>query len=400
MHPIFGREELCAREEVLPPYAARSKGTRGRRYPEEGDDPRLVFQRDTDRVLHSTAFRRLQYKTQVFVFHEGDFYRTRLTHSLEVAQIGRTLARLLGANEDLVVAISLAHDVGHPPFGHAGEEALREIMRDHGGFEHNLQALRVVDELEERYPGYPGLNLSWETREGIARHNTFFDSPGEVSEFSGFAQPGFEAQISSVADMIAYSTHDLEDALYIGFVTEDELRGGIELWKRVAQKAHEASWDRLADAPRLRGDSMRRFTIRNLIDLLIRDVTDETRRRLDAYRILTPDDVRRVEVPVVYFSDSIFPELCALRSYLSQQVYNDPRTLRMSNKARRIVKELFNAFLEEPAMLPRVTQERVNRGGELHRVIADYIAGMTDRYAMDLFNTLFEPYESSLRGLR
>ncbi|NPV53110.1 MAG: dNTP triphosphohydrolase [Firmicutes bacterium] len=408
------QEDLARREELLPPYAARSAATRGRLCAQDGDDPRLAFQRDTDRILHSTAFRRLQYKTQVFVFHEGDFYRTRLTHSLEVAQIGRTLARMLGANEDLVVAISLAHDVGHPPFGHAGEEALSDLMAEHGGFEHNLQALRIVDELEERYPECPGLNLTWETREGIARHETFFDAPRVVSEFSSFPHPGFEAQISSVSDMIAYSTHDLEDALYIGFVTEEELRSEIELWREIAGRrgyrdrgggnapggGEEAIWGRLKGAPELQRDAARRFAIRNLIDYLIRDAAAETMRRLERHSIRHPDDVRIADEPMVFFSEPTYPWLGSLKTYLSDRVYNDPRTLRMSNKARMIVRELFNVFLENPGMLPRITQERIERGQDVHRVIADYISGMTDRHAMDLYNILFEPYESSLRGIR
>ncbi|HHV62991.1 MAG TPA: dNTP triphosphohydrolase [Firmicutes bacterium] len=424
---ILYREDLARREELLPSYAARSMETRGRLYPQDGDDPRLAFQRDTDRILHSTAFRRLQYKTQVFVFHEGDFYRTRLTHSLEVAQIGRTLARMLGANEDLVVSISLAHDVGHPPFGHAGEEALSELMAGYGGFEHNLQALRIVDELEERYPECPGLNLTWETREGIARHETFFDAPRAISEFAGFPQPGFEAQISSISDMIAYSTHDLEDALYIGFVTEEELYSEIELWREIAGRGiygnnsgkvgspgdpgdpggsggdgatWGALWGRLKDTPELRRDAARRFAIRNLIDYLIRDAARETMRRLKQHNIKHPDDVRNAAEPIAFFSGSTYPELGSLKAYLSDKVYNDPRTLRMSNKARMIVRELFNVFLENPGMLPRITQERIKRGQDIHRVIADYISGMTDRHAMDLYNTLFEPYESSLRGIR
>ncbi len=240
------------------------RGQSGRCYAEAGDDPRTAFQRDRDRILHSAAFRRLQYKTQVYVFHEGDFYRTRLTHSLEVAQIAAALAHMVGANPDLAWAISLAHDLGHPPFGHGGEDELNELMAADGGFEHNAQALRIVDELEIRYPDFPGLNLTWEVREGIVRHETFFDSPRVPDEFGQWPQPGLEAQLSNLADMIAYCTHDLEDALAIGFLREDELEHDIALWRDVPQPQPGFAYTPLAER-----EMVRRFRVRALIDRLI-----------------------------------------------------------------------------------------------------------------------------------
>ena len=378
----------------LAPYGTPANASRGRRHPEFGDDPRTAFQRDRDRILHSAAFRRLQYKTQVFVFHEGDFYRTRLTHSLEVAQIGASLARMVGANPDLVEAISLAHDLGHPPFGHGGEEELNQLMAGAGGFDHNLQSLRVIDELEIRYPGHVGLNLTWEVREGVARHETFFDKPRVPAEFGEFPQPGLEAQLSSVADMIAYCTHDLEDALAFGFLREEDLERHVALWRELPPVKMTYPY------PPLAAQAMeRRFRVRSLIDRLIRAAAQETVRRLQAYGVSRPDDVRRLPEPVAGFPEDIYAQLTALKDFLFAHVYNDPRTRRMMHKGRMILRSLFHAFSEHPELLPRAVQEQLGAGENRLRVVCDYISSMTDRHAMDLYDTLFQPYERSLQVL-
>ncbi|MEW6048147.1 MAG: deoxyguanosinetriphosphate triphosphohydrolase [Bacillota bacterium] len=393
------RTLLELEEKALAPWAARSTSSRGRRYPVPGesDDPRPPYVRDRDRIVHSTAFRRLQHKTQVFVLHEGDFYRTRLTHTLEVAQIGRALAAMLRANPTLAEAIALGHDLGHPPFGHSGEEELRELMRDHGGFEHNLQALRIVDELEERYAHHPGLNLTWETREGIARHETFYDRPGTLDEFSCWRQPGIEAQICSVADTIAYCTHDLQDALTVGFIEERELGGRLAIWHEAEEAAGvRAGVPRLEERPVAAREVRQRMVVRALIDRLIRDVAAESLRRLEALSPASPDEVRRQQGPLVGFSDRVRHEVEQIQRLLYERMYYDPRTRRMSVKGRLIIRRLFELFEREPSVLPRKTQERLALASDRRRVLCDFVAGMTDRYAMDLYEALFEPYERSL----
>lgn len=383
----------------LAPYGTAASHSRGRRYPEVDDDPRTAFQRDRDRILHSAAFRRLQYKTQVYVFHEGDFYRTRLTHSLEVAQIAAALAHMTGANPDLAWAISLAHDLGHPPFGHGGEQELNELMADEGGFEHNAQALRIVDELEIRYPDFPGLNLTWEVREGIVRHATFFDNPQVPPEFSDWPQPGLEAQLSNLADMIAYCTHDLEDALTVGFLREEDLERDIALWRDIPEPAPRWSYSSLA-----RREMARRWKVRTLIDRLIRAAAHETVARLQRWNVSSPDAVRNLPEPAAAFPDDIFRQLAELKDYLTEHVYYDPRTVRMMHKGRMVLRKLFGAFSQHPSMLPRHVQERMaelrRAGADVSpkRIVCDYLSAMTDRHAMDLYNTLYEPYESSLYG--
>jgi len=406
----------------LAPYACFSREAEGtRRFPEETagggeeagaaaggavDDPRTPYQHDRDRILHSVAFRRLQYKTQVYVFHEGDFYRTRLTHTIEVAQIGKGLAQLLGANQDLVEAISLAHDVGHPPFGHAGEEALNQLMADHGGFEHNRQALRVVDELETRYPGFPGLNLTRDTREGLAKHSTYFDSPAGEDEFGAYPYPSLEAQLSDLADMIAYCTHDIEDALRVGILESDELAREIALWRRALEDQPE-SGDYLGRGQPLRVSEVRvRTAVRNLIRHLIRDAARATAEVLDRIGARTADDIRRQGAPVACFSPEVRDQMVRLKDYLMDRVYRDPRVLRMTHKGRMIIERLWEAFTgpEDLAgragkdLLPRQTQERLAGGDDAHRVVCDFIAGMTDRHAMDLYNVLYQAYEPSLHS--
>src|SRR5690606_34252776 len=319
----------------LAPYGTAAMNSRGRRYAEGGSDPRTAFQRDRDRILHSAAFRRLQYKTQVYVFHEGDFYRTRLTHSLEVAQIGAALAHMVGANPDLTWAISLAHDLGHPPFGHGGEDELNRLMADEGGFEHNEQALRIVDELEIRYPDFPGLNLTWEVREGIARHATFFDDPRVPDEFAAWPQPGLEAQLSNLADMIAYCTHDLEDALAAGFLREEELERDIELWREVPSPAPGYAY-----TPPAGREQARRLAVRALMDRLT-----------------------RAAEPVAAFTDDMWRKLVELKDYLYERVYYDPRVVRMVHKGRMVLRKLFEAFSGNPKLLPLHVRERLAAEG-------------------------------------
>ncbi len=380
----------------------------GREAPEAAagvDDPRTPYQHDRDRILHSVAFRRLQYKTQVYVFHEGDFYRTRLTHTLEVAQIAKGLAQLLRVNQDLVEAISLAHDVGHPPFGHAGEETLDWLMAGHGGFEHNLQALRVMDELETRYPHFPGLNLTRDTREGIAKHATFFDTPREVPEFAVHPNPSLEAQLSGLADMVAYCTHDIEDALRVRIVRSEEIAREVPLWARALEDQPEVG-TYLGRAEGLRAEEVRvRTAVRNLIRLLIRDAAQATAETLERIEARSVDDIRRRAEPVACFSPEVRRDMMRLKEFLMERVYEDPRVLRMTHKGRMIIERLWEAFTSpgdgpgRPGrdLLPRQTQERLAGGEEsLERVVCDFIAGMTDRHAMDLYNVLYQAYEPSL----
>jgi len=368
-------------EDSLALYAVRSSQSRGRRFAEPDAPTRTQFQRDRDRIVHCTAFRRLEYKTQVFVNHEGDLFRTRLTHSLEVAQIARAAARGLQVNEDLVEAIALAHDLGHTPFGHAGQDALNECMRPFGGFEHNLQSLRVVDELEERYGAFDGLNLCFETREGILKHCSQDNARrlGAVAErFLLRRQAGIEAQIANLADEIAYNNHDVDDGLRSGLIVVSQL-DEIPI---VARHAREAR----AQFP---GISERRAvheTVRRMINTLVVDMLDETRRRIALVTPKSVDDVRMAS-PLVGFSATIVQEAEALKSFLRDKLYRHPEVMRMTAKSRRIVHDLFDAFHQEPRLLPADHQARAAHDGP--RAIADYIAGMTDRYAIKEHRRLF-----------
>lgn len=415
--------ERNARETIeastLAPYAVRSASTR-RRYHERADVYRTEFQRDRDRVLHSTAFRRLQHKTQVFVVTEGDFYRTRLTHTLEVSQIARSIAGGLGLNVDLVEAIALAHDLGHPPFGHAGEQELHVLMHAHGGFEHNVQSLRVVDELEIRYAMYPGLNLSWHVRQGIATHATIYDMPQVPPEFADLPQSSLEGQIVDLADMIAYSTHDLDDALRIGLADEDDLEAkGIELWVEASRYARQLVARRdaaeaqveltleevrgevplhfLPPGSHKREDVRIREAIRWMIGHLVEDVIRTSDAELRKSGVETADAAMRHPQRLVPMSSLLSGQLQQLAFYLRDVVYYHPEKLVMEQKGRRIVRGLFEAFVREPRLLPRVTQERLENA-DVHRVVCDYISGMTDRYALDLYNRLFETYEIGFGG--
>ena len=371
---------------VLAPFAAHAEKTRGRRHVEPDSPHRTAFQRDRDRVIHCGAFRRLEYKTQVFVNHEGDLFRTRLTHSLEVAQIGRAIARQLRVNEDLVEAIALAHDLGHTPFGHAGQDALNGCMRPHGGFEHNLQSLRVVDELEERYGGFDGLNLTFETREGILKHCSAENARrlGELGErFLKKRQPSIEAQIANLADEIAYNNHDIDDGLRSGLLSLEQLQE-VPLFARHSNEVRSAYPD--IGERRLVNEIVRR-----MINTLIVDLTTESSRRIANARPASIDEVRLAS-PLIGFSSDVRKEADALKSFLLHRLYRHFRVMRMTAKAGRIVKELFGAFFDEPRLLPEDHQHRAER--DKARAIADYVAGMTDRYAMKEHRRLFAVGES------
>jgi dGTPase len=370
-----------ALEAHLAPYAAHSSQSRGRRYAEAAPSARTEFQRDRDRIVHSTAFRRLEYKTQVFVNHEGDLFRTRLTHSLEVAQIARSVARNLRVNEDLVEAISLAHDLGHTPFGHAGQDALNECMREHGGFEHNLQSLAVVDELEEHYGAFNGLNLCFETREGILKHCSRDNARrlGALGErFLEGRQPSLEAQIANVADEIAYNNHDVDDGLRSGLLSLEQL-AEVELWQRHCEAAR-------ADYPQIEGRRLIHETVRRVINTLIVDLIETTRSNLARYAPASLDDVRAAP-PLVAHSDAIAAQAAALKRFLFRNMYRHYRVMRMANKARRIVAGLFDTFTEDSRLLPPDYQS--SDAARQPRLIAHYIAGMTDRYAVKEYRRLF-----------
>lgn len=366
-------------------YASHPLATRGRRYPEPPPQNRSEFQRDRDRIIHCTAFRRLEYKTQVFVNHEGDLFRTRLTHSLEVAQIARTLARSLRLSEDLTEAISLAHDLGHTPFGHAGQNELNACMRElaphAGGFEHNLQSLRVVDELEERYAEFAGLNLCFETREGILKHCSVVHARqlGDVGErFLNRTQPSLEAQLANLADEIAYNNHDIDDGLRSGLITLDQMRD-VTLF---ARHYHEV----IQRYPQLAPRRAIAETVRRMINTLIVDLTETTLRRLAEVAPRDSDAVRQAP-PLAGFSASVRREADELKKFLFDNLYRHYRVMRMTSKARRIVRELFQAFLDEPRLLP--PDHRRDEANQA-RAISDYIAGMTDRYAIREHRRLFD----------
>jgi len=381
---LVDRAALEQREvEMLAPYAMKSRESRGRHHPEPEHPLRTVFQRDRDRIIHSTAFRRLEYKTQVFVNHEGDYYRTRLTHTLEVAQISRTIARIMGLNEDLTEAIALGHDLGHTPFGHAGEEELDEQMKDHGGFEHNSHGLRVVDHLERRYPSFPGLNLSWELRESMAKHTTKHDRPA-IAEFDDGAQPVLEGQAVEVADKIAYNNHDLDDGLTARMLTPREL-AGLEAWARAAQEVDRQS------AGLLKKIRDRQIII-YLINSQVTDLVANTSALIAELGVRSTDDVRAAGRRLFRFSDEVQRQKEELEVFLQERLYRHYRVVRMTTKAKRFVRELFGAYLADERQLPDEYRRAAETEG-LHRVIADYIAGMTDRYAQDDYKKLFYPHE-------
>lgn len=378
---IYTREKLEAIEDAnLAPYGIRSKNTRGRAYPDNEPQYRTSFQRDRDRILHTTAFRRLEYKTQVFINYEGDYYRTRLTHTLEVSQIARSIACALGANVDLIEAICLAHDLGHPPFGHSGEIALARCMRDNGGFDHNKQSLRIVTKLEKRYPQFPGLNLTWEVREGIVKHESEYDI-ADAREYNPELRGHLEAQIANAADELAYTAHDLDDGLRSGMITPSMLEG-ITLWEILAESVN---WR----GPNL-DDLTRHQMIRRLIGMEISDLIEATDRCLRESKVKSVEDLQRLSYNVVSFNEDMVRRNRQLKDFLFANLYRNHRVIRMQVKSEQIVTRLFNAYKEEPSMLPQHVQEMSEERG-LERNICDYIAGMTDRFAVDEYQKLFDP---------
>ncbi len=376
----------------LAPYAAHDSRSRGRRHPEPGPGHRSEYQRDRDRIIHSGAFRRLEYKTQVFVNHEGDLFRTRLTHSIEVAQIARTMARTLRLNEELCEAVSLAHDLGHTPFGHAGQEALNDCMKPYGGFEHNAQSLRVVDELEDKYAEFRGLNLMFDTREGILKHCSVARARalGEVGErFLKRGQPSLEAQLANRADEIAYNNHDIDDGLRARLLTIEQLRE-VALFRRHHDEV-------IARYGAISEKQQRHETTRRIINTLVVDLSQASQRALAAAGVRSIDDVRARTAPLISFSDEIEAENLDLKRFLRDQLYHHHQVYRIMVKAKRVVRELFAALFEDPRLLPpdfHATARRMEAedGADGRaRAVADYIAGMTDRFALDEYERLFDP---------
>jgi dGTPase len=369
-------------EEVLAPYAMRTRQSRGRRHAEEPHPFRTLYQRDRDRIIHSTAFRRLMYKTQVLVNQTNDHHRTRLTHTLEVAQISRTIARQLGLNEDLTEAIALAHDLGHPPFGHAGEEALDECMREYGGFEHNQHGLRIVEQLEYRYADFPGLNLSWEVLEAQALHSKRREA-AEIQEFASGGQPLLEAQVVDAADSLAYDTHDLDDALSLGLIAPRALEE-VEFWRRAedyVRKRHH----------RLGTEQFQATLVRALINWQVTDLLEYTQQRLRQESIATVEDVRQAGGILVAPGPDVRALKAGLERFLHEHVYRHFRVTRMASKGRRFLQQLFAEFCRRPEQLPERHALRA-RTGQTERAVCDYLAGMTDRYAQDEYLRLFQPY--------
>jgi dGTPase len=379
---IFTRQQLEELEDQsLAPYAVRSRNSKGRQFPEDEPDYRTVFQRDRDRILHTTAFRRLEYKTQVFINFEGDYYRTRLTHTLEVTQIGRSVARALGANEDLVETICLAHDLGHPPFGHSGERVLARLMMDHGGFNHNHHSFRIVTQLEKRYPEFDGLNLTWEVLEGIVKHETDYD----VADAEGFEpelRGHLEAQIANVADELTFTAHDLDDGLRSGMITPDQL-AGISLWEVINESIGRRRSDTLDDQARHR-------LIRRLIGIEVNDLIQSIDRMIRRSGIRTVEDLQKLPYNVVGFSEDMHRRNRELKDFLYQNLYNHYRVVRMAVKAEQTLENLFTTYIKEPSVLPNAYQQSIDAIG-LEQTICDYIAGMTDRFAINEYQKLNDP---------
>lgn len=380
---LFYREQLEEREaQTLAPYASFIAQSRGRVYPEAESATRTAFTRDRDRIIHTTAFRRLEYKTQVFIFLEGDHYRTRLTHTMEVAQLGRSLATGLGANDVLTEAICLAHDLGHAPFGHAGEHALNHLMRDYGGFNHNTQSYRVVTFLERRFRDFYGLNLTYETREGMIKHETDYDQ-SDASEYEPEKRGSLEAQIANLADEIAYNAHDLDDGLRAELFPVEDLES-LAIWPGLREGI---GWKRGEPYTTL----VRRELVRELIGQSIVDVLRQTDAHLDSHGIDSAEMVQTHPTNLVAYSPEFGAQVRELKRFLYERMYRHYRLVRMQVKAERFISELFDAYMREPRMLPQDTQEKLGES-PLPRVIADYIAGMTDRYALQEWEKLFDPY--------
>ncbi len=368
--------------KILAPYAMASQRTRGRVYEEDEHAYRTAYQKDRDRIIHTTAFRRLEYKTQVFIITEGDYYRTRLTHTIEVAQIGRTMARALRVNEDLTEAICLGHDLGHGPFGHSGEEILNELMDPWGGFDHNHQGLRIIEELEERFPDFKGLNLTWEVREGMLKHETEYDK-GNAFDYEPDLRGTLEAQIVNLADEIAYTTADLDDGLRSGMITPTQLKQEVELWRLVTRELdikHNA----------LITEMERHRIIRRLVGKEVTDAVQATDQAIKDEAIQSVADVRNMRHNLVNYSPEFQLLHQNLKQFLYKNLYRHWRVMRMANKAQRFISELFEAFVEDPTILPEEIRVRAE-AESLHRVVCDYIAGMTDRYALQEYAKLFAP---------
>jgi len=367
--------------ETLAPYGMKSSDTRGRKHPEDPPHFRTEFQRDRDRIIHSTAFRRLEYKTQVFVNHEGDYYRTRLTHTIEVQQVARTIARALRLNEDLAEAISLAHDIGHTPFGHAGEAKLHEIMEGKGGFEHNMQGLRVVDYLENKYEKFRGLNLTFETREGIAKHKTSYDNPDRLpDEFLPDKSPTLEAQIVNLADEIAYNAHDIDDGLKSGNITLEQILDSVPLFRELYEKAFH-----IKDREKRVYEAIREF-----IGMQIHDVIENSLEMIKKAGVESVDDVRECDV-LIDFSPEMREKNGILKKFLYENLYTHYKVIKMQEKAKRYIEALFNVYMENLKQLPPQFYAMLEEFPP-ERVVCDYIAGMTDRYAQDEYARLFYPY--------
>ncbi len=368
----YSRAQLEEHEQqTLAPYAQFSADTRGRKYPEKFHQWRTHYQRDRDRVIHSRAFRRLEYKTQVFLNGSGDHLRTRLTHTMEVAAISRNITRALGLNEDLAEAIALAHDLGHSPFGHKGEHALNKLMKDHGGFEHNRQSLRIVEELEQKYPGHNGLNLTWETREGLIKHYTAYDHPSKREDFDAKSS-SLEAQVANLADEITYYSHDLDDGLDAGLLSEDKLKENVKLW-READIAIRNEHGELAD------ECQRYFIIRCLIDSQVHDVVETSSTLITESGVQSADEVRLQESPLVRYSKERRTTNLELREYLYANLYYNPEVHKPNQRGVKLLEALFAHYLEHPEEIGSQSRARIETDG-LHRAICDYLAGMTDRY--------------------
>jgi len=367
----YSRQKLEELEDqVLAPYGMRSRDSKGRAFPDKEPNFRTSFQRDRDRILHTTAFRRLEQKTQVFITSKGDYFRTRLTHTLEVAQIGRTIARALGANEDLIEAICLAHDLGHAAFGHSGERTLNQLLKGHGGFDHNKQSLRILTKLEQRYPDFPGLNLTWEVREGIVKHETEYDE-SDAGAYDPELLGNLEAQIANVADELAYTTHDLDDGLRSAMINPDML-AGVKLWDLLIENVGWSS-PALTDLDRHR-------LIRRLIGILVTDVVKATSDRIDASGASSPLDIQKLDLVVIGYSEEMDAKNKELKNFLFANLYQHPDVLKMADNAEHVLTQIFNAYLVDPSLMPAHYQAVIDQRG-LERTIADYIAGMTDRFA-------------------
>ena len=379
---MFSRQKLEEIEDSsLAPYGVRSRDSKGRAYLDTEPDYRTAFQRDRDRILHTTAFRRLEYKTQVFINFEGDYFRTRLTHTLEVAQVGRTIARALGANEDLVETICLAHDLGHSPFGHAGEATLRRLMKDYGGFDHNKQSLRIVTELEQRYPEFPGLNLTWEVREGMVKHESEYDIT-DARNFNPELRGNLETQICNVADELAYTTHDLDDGLRSGMLTP-QILSGIAIWEILLQSFN---WY----GPQLQ-DMERHRMIRQLVGMMVTDMIQATDDRLKESGAKSALEIQKLPYNVIGYSEDMQQRNRELKDFLYKSLYRHFRVMRMQVKAEHTITNLFNAYRLEPLILPDHVQASIPARG-LERTICDYIAGMTDRFAIEEHERLHDPF--------